>query len=227
MVTLLCHNPPSIANGNVTVTVNTTVPGTTAEYECENNFKRIGEAVISCDSTGFWTSKPPKCELDKEKLYNARVESKHKRNRASIAARLNMGGIIALGIFGGFVFWQSKSKRKKQKLKTISQTPKPRLVRFLKYLRKPRQSRETLPKTPRLGRTSRAACIRVSYLHPQMTLTTEKTGHPPVLNITTGITNNMVMDTETAISVWKRQPQHQGGARNTRRDQDIDGKKKF
>ncbi|XP_055934683.1 uncharacterized protein LOC129964041 [Argiope bruennichi] len=101
---LLCHNPPIIAHGNVTVTVNTTVPGTTAEYECENNFKMIGEAVISCDSTGFWTSKPPTCELDKEKLYNARIEGKHKRNRASIAARLNMGGIIALGIFGGFVF---------------------------------------------------------------------------------------------------------------------------
>ncbi|GFY56490.1 sushi, von Willebrand factor type A, EGF and pentraxin domain-containing protein 1 [Trichonephila inaurata madagascariensis] len=101
---LLCHNPPSIKHGNVTVTVNTTVPGTTAEYVCENNFKLIGEAVISCDSTGFWTSKPPTCELDKEKLYNARIEGKHKRNRASIAARLNMGGIIALGIFGGFVF---------------------------------------------------------------------------------------------------------------------------
>ncbi|XP_054717691.1 uncharacterized protein LOC129227128 [Uloborus diversus] len=101
---LLCHNPPSIAHGNVTVTVNSTVLGTTAEYLCEDAYKLIGESIITCDSTGFWTSKPPTCELDKEKLYNARIESKHKRNRASIAARLNMGGIIALGIFGGFVF---------------------------------------------------------------------------------------------------------------------------
>ncbi|KFM73039.1 Sushi, von Willebrand factor type A, EGF and pentraxin domain-containing protein 1, partial [Stegodyphus mimosarum] len=101
---LLCHNPPAIAHGNVTVTVNTTVPGTTAEYTCEDNYKLVGANNISCDSTGFWTSKPPTCELDKEKLYNARIEGKHKRNRASIAARLNMGGIIALGIFGGFVF---------------------------------------------------------------------------------------------------------------------------
>ncbi|XP_042899237.1 CUB and sushi domain-containing protein 2 [Parasteatoda tepidariorum] len=101
---LLCHNPPSISHANVTVTVNTTVPGTTAEYECEENFKLIGNKIISCDSTGFWESEPPTCELDKEKLYNARVGSKSKKDRASIAARLNMGGIIALGIFGGFVF---------------------------------------------------------------------------------------------------------------------------
>lgn len=31
--------------------------------------------------------------VDKEKLYNARVGNKHNRNRAAVAARLNMGKI--------------------------------------------------------------------------------------------------------------------------------------
>ncbi|XP_035225546.1 E-selectin-like [Stegodyphus dumicola] len=64
---ILCHNPPRISHGNARVIVNIGVPYTIAEYTCEAAYTLIGEKRISCDSTGFWTSKPPIC-LGKKKI---------------------------------------------------------------------------------------------------------------------------------------------------------------
>lgn len=56
-----CQNPPSIANGTVTLSTNATYYGAAALYECFANFKLDGVSRRLCSEDGTWGHDTPIC----------------------------------------------------------------------------------------------------------------------------------------------------------------------
>uniref|UniRef100_A0A8D8WZ04 Membrane cofactor protein n=1 Tax=Cacopsylla melanoneura TaxID=428564 RepID=A0A8D8WZ04_9HEMI len=58
-----CSDPPSIQNGEILLSSNTTVAGTVVEYACSSRrYKLIGPKQIVCLPNGHYDSKPPTCK---------------------------------------------------------------------------------------------------------------------------------------------------------------------
>ncbi|XP_065894463.1 complement receptor type 2-like isoform X2 [Dysidea avara] len=56
-----CVDPPLIANGQVIISGRT--PSSNATYSCNDHFKLVGNAVLSCQTNSQWSGRAPKCKL--------------------------------------------------------------------------------------------------------------------------------------------------------------------
>lgn len=58
-----CPEPPSIPNGEILLSSNTTVAGTVVEYACSSRrYRLVGPKQIVCLPNGHYDSKPPVCK---------------------------------------------------------------------------------------------------------------------------------------------------------------------
>ncbi|CAG0913507.1 unnamed protein product [Notodromas monacha] len=102
-----CPLPPTIDNGSYRIFTSgepATIPvlGDVIEYSCvDENFVLEGENALTCMSTGLYDRKPPTCK-EVRKVTVATPTPTQKPNYRLPPG--DAGGIIALGVFGGFVF---------------------------------------------------------------------------------------------------------------------------
>ncbi|XP_023241342.1 apolipoprotein R-like [Centruroides sculpturatus] len=98
---IICRPPPSILRGHLNLTSQSTAYGSQVVYECDVGYKLVGDSILICGDSGDWEGKIPTCYAHPKGMDGKRSQTK----RPSLfSSRLNMGGIIALGVFGGFVF---------------------------------------------------------------------------------------------------------------------------
>ena len=63
-----CSDLPDPINGSVTL--NSTVEGSIANYTCDEGFLLDGPVVRMCGSNGMWSGSTPQCEGEFEGLMN-------------------------------------------------------------------------------------------------------------------------------------------------------------
>ncbi|XP_037077748.1 sushi, von Willebrand factor type A, EGF and pentraxin domain-containing protein 1-like isoform X2 [Pollicipes pollicipes] len=128
---VFCKEPPAILNGGFRVSTNSTIVGTLVEYYClDDRFTLTGPRTLRCMRDGTYNQEPPVCragdavavagagvisfgrpeENEIPDTVNIRQNAPGVREPAntlderSTGPKLHMGGIIALSVFGGFVF---------------------------------------------------------------------------------------------------------------------------
>ena len=55
--TVNCRNPPHLINGPIT-SLNETVVGSVANYECDTGYKLVGNSSIVCQDDRGWSTLP-------------------------------------------------------------------------------------------------------------------------------------------------------------------------
>ncbi|KZS21487.1 Uncharacterized protein APZ42_011414 [Daphnia magna] len=111
-----CLEPPVINNGGFRLSTNSTIAGTVVEYYCLSNsrYRMSGPSRIVCQSDGHYDQDAPAC-IDNEIADSSNVKNNVppdvnepqntiESDSQGFTPKLNLGGIIALGVFGGFVF---------------------------------------------------------------------------------------------------------------------------
>ncbi|ETN75112.1 sushi domain protein [Necator americanus] len=84
-----CDRPPSIPKGSISVS--TTTFGSSANYSCQDGYRLIGHAIVTCGSTGVWEPAVPAC-YDIATLRELKSESAE--NHAGLAALLVVLGLL-------------------------------------------------------------------------------------------------------------------------------------
>ena len=59
LISVNCGNPPRPTNGSIS-SLNGTVRGSVANYECDTGYKLVGNSSIVCQDDGEWST-PPVC----------------------------------------------------------------------------------------------------------------------------------------------------------------------
>ncbi|EYB92205.1 hypothetical protein Y032_0197g1595 [Ancylostoma ceylanicum] len=84
-----CERPPSIPNGSVSVAL--TIYGSVANYTCQDGYRLIGHATVSCGSKGVWEPAIPVC-YDIATLRELKTDSAE--NHAGLAALIVVLGLL-------------------------------------------------------------------------------------------------------------------------------------
>ncbi|KIH60035.1 sushi domain protein [Ancylostoma duodenale] len=84
-----CERPPSIPNGSVSVAL--TIYGSVANYTCQDGYRLIGHATVSCGSKGVWEPAIPVC-YDMATLRELKADSAE--NHAGLAALIVVLGLL-------------------------------------------------------------------------------------------------------------------------------------
>ncbi|XP_043216891.1 sushi, von Willebrand factor type A, EGF and pentraxin domain-containing protein 1-like isoform X3 [Amphibalanus amphitrite] len=129
---VFCKEPPAILNGGFRVSTNSTIVGTLVEYYClDDRFTLTGPSTLRCMRDGTYNQEPPVCRAGDTVAVAAAPgvisfgrpeeneipdtvniqqnapgvsEPDNTLGERSTGPKLHMGGIIALSVFGGFVF---------------------------------------------------------------------------------------------------------------------------
>ena len=60
LISVNCGNPPRPTNNSI-ISLNGTVIGSVANYECDTGYKLVGNSSIVCQDNGEWST-PPVCQ---------------------------------------------------------------------------------------------------------------------------------------------------------------------
>lgn len=60
IIAVICGSLPQIENGSLSKTPTDLTFGETATYECDNNYRLLGSATVTCQANMTWST-PPSC----------------------------------------------------------------------------------------------------------------------------------------------------------------------